>query len=78
MLGTSFCLETLEFLGPNCNENEVYNVAFIQGMVPSDSIEDRVQKMGTCPRIYPQNLKNCNKINEKQCLNQTIAFNEEI
>ena len=36
--------ETLEFLGPKCNENEGYNVTFIQGMVPSESVEDFVQK----------------------------------
>ena len=48
---TSFCLEMLEFLGPNCNENEVYNVAFMREMFPSESIEDSVQKMGRCPWI---------------------------
>ena len=36
----SFCLETLEFFGPNCNENDVYNVLFKVRIVPSDSVED--------------------------------------
>ena len=41
--------EKLEFVGQNCNENDVYNVAFKVSMVPSDSMEDYVQKTGRCP-----------------------------
>ena len=41
-------LEKLEFLGQNCNENDVYNVAFKVRMVPSDSMEDSIEKMGRC------------------------------
>ena len=43
--------EKLEFLGQNCNENDVYNVVFMVRMVPSDSMEDSVQEMGRCSRI---------------------------
>ena len=43
--------EKLEFLGQYCNENDVYNVAFKVRMVPSDSMEDSVQKTGRCPWI---------------------------
>ena len=45
------CLKSWNLLGQNCNENDVYNVAFKVRMVPSDSMEDSVQKMGRCPRI---------------------------
>ena len=38
---------SLDFLGPNCNENDVHNLAFKIRMV-SDSIEDSVEKMGRC------------------------------
>ena len=32
-----------------CTENEVYTVAFIEGMVPIDSVEDSDQKEGRLP-----------------------------
>ena len=35
----------------NCDENDVYNVAFKEKMVPSDSMEDSVQKTGRCSWI---------------------------
>ena len=57
----------LDFLGPNCNENDVYDVAFKIRMVPSDSIEDSVEKMGRCLGIQPLKLqKNCGGITEKK------------
>ena len=46
-----FLSGNVRILGPNCNENDVYSVAFKVRMVPSNSMEDSVQIMGRCPRI---------------------------
>ena len=61
-------------MGQNCNENEVYIVAFIEGMVSSESIEYSVQKT----RRYPDLVSELEKIEQNYWnLVSTHAFNEE-
>ena len=46
-----FLSGNVRILGPNCNENDVYSMAFKVRMVPSDSMEESVQKKTGCTWI---------------------------